>query len=202
MPHARPLPRIRPAEPAYAPDAGGSAGRPAQRAAVAPRRVMPQSGRTFSACGPFCPWVASKSTFWFSSRDLQPELDIAVAGGVVIVVPAGAEVAESCRRVGEEVPDDHEDREADGALGLVPAEPPGEPEGTRRRLTSRSAAPRPPTARRTPIRFSANGSAEPGLTSAPAGLVHMAFVSNESRLGPRNLAWSTCAASWARPELT
>ena len=59
-----------PAEPAYAADAGGSAGRPAQRAAVATRRVMPQSGRTFSACGPFCPWVASNSTFWFSSRDL------------------------------------------------------------------------------------------------------------------------------------
>jgi hypothetical protein len=32
--------------------------------------VMPQTGRTFSACGPFCPWVVSNSTFWFSSSDL------------------------------------------------------------------------------------------------------------------------------------
>ena len=39
-------------------------------AAVATRRVTPQSGRTFSACGPFCPWVVSNSTFWFSSSDL------------------------------------------------------------------------------------------------------------------------------------
>jgi hypothetical protein len=29
-----------------------------------------QIGRTFSACGPFCPWVVSNSTFWFSSSDL------------------------------------------------------------------------------------------------------------------------------------
>src|SRR3954465_16090953 len=29
-----------------------------------------QRGRTFSACGPFGPWVTSNSTFWFSSRDL------------------------------------------------------------------------------------------------------------------------------------
>ena len=29
-----------------------------------------QSGRTFSACGPFCPWVVSNSTFWFSFSDL------------------------------------------------------------------------------------------------------------------------------------
>jgi hypothetical protein len=28
-----------------------------------------QSGRTFSACGPFCPWVVSNSTFWFSFSD-------------------------------------------------------------------------------------------------------------------------------------
>jgi hypothetical protein len=34
------------------------------------RAVMRQSGRTFSACGPFCPWVVSNSTFWFSSSDL------------------------------------------------------------------------------------------------------------------------------------
>ena len=27
-----------------------------------------QSGRMFSACGPFWPWVTSNSTFWFSSR--------------------------------------------------------------------------------------------------------------------------------------
>ena len=27
------------------------------------------SGRTFSACGPFCPWVVSNSTFWFSSSE-------------------------------------------------------------------------------------------------------------------------------------
>lgn len=29
-----------------------------------------QSGRTLSACGPFCPWVTSNSTFWpsLSSR--------------------------------------------------------------------------------------------------------------------------------------
>ena len=26
-----------------------------------------QTGRTFSACGPFGPWVISNSTFWFSS---------------------------------------------------------------------------------------------------------------------------------------
>jgi hypothetical protein len=32
--------------------------------------VMRQTGRTFSACGPFCPWVVSNSTFWFSSSDL------------------------------------------------------------------------------------------------------------------------------------
>ena len=33
------------------------------------RGVLGQSGRTFSACGPFCPWVVSNSTFWFSSSD-------------------------------------------------------------------------------------------------------------------------------------
>lgn len=38
--------------------------------AGAPQYPMPQSGRTFSACGPFCPWVVSNSTFWFSSSDL------------------------------------------------------------------------------------------------------------------------------------
>ena len=59
-----------PAECAHATDTGGSAGWPGQRAAAATRRVMPQSGRTFSACGPFCPWVVSNSTFWFSSSDL------------------------------------------------------------------------------------------------------------------------------------
>ena len=59
-----------PAECAHAADTGGSAGWPGQRAAVATRRVTPQSGRTFSACGPFCPWVVSNSTFWFSSSDL------------------------------------------------------------------------------------------------------------------------------------
>jgi hypothetical protein len=31
--------------------------------------VRRQTGRTFSACGPFCPWVVSNSTFWFSSSD-------------------------------------------------------------------------------------------------------------------------------------
>jgi len=31
--------------------------------------VLRQAGRTFSACGPFCPWVVSNSTFWFSSSD-------------------------------------------------------------------------------------------------------------------------------------
>jgi hypothetical protein len=44
-----------PAESAHPADTGGSAGRPGQRAAAATRRVTPQSGRTFSACGPFCP---------------------------------------------------------------------------------------------------------------------------------------------------
>ena len=28
-----------------------------------------QSGRMFSACGPFGPWVTSNSTFWFSSSE-------------------------------------------------------------------------------------------------------------------------------------
>jgi hypothetical protein len=42
---------------------------PGQRAAPAARPVTPYSGRTFSACGPFCPWVVSNSTFWFSSSD-------------------------------------------------------------------------------------------------------------------------------------
>ena len=37
---------------------------------VGGRDVMRQSGRTFSAWGPFCPWVVSNSTFWFSSSDL------------------------------------------------------------------------------------------------------------------------------------
>jgi hypothetical protein len=32
--------------------------------------VIAQSGRTFSACGPFCPCVVSNSTFWFSFSDL------------------------------------------------------------------------------------------------------------------------------------
>ena len=32
--------------------------------------VMGQTGRTLTACGPFCPWVVSNSTFWFSSSDL------------------------------------------------------------------------------------------------------------------------------------
>jgi len=31
--------------------------------------ATPQSGRTFSACGPFCPCVVSYSTFWFSFSD-------------------------------------------------------------------------------------------------------------------------------------
>ena len=56
--------------PAKADGGGGSASRPGQRAASPTRRVTPQTGRTFSACGPFCPWVASNSTFWFSSNDL------------------------------------------------------------------------------------------------------------------------------------
>ena len=28
-----------------------------------------QTGRTFSACGPFWPWVMSNSTRWFSSNE-------------------------------------------------------------------------------------------------------------------------------------
>jgi putative transposase len=40
---------------AHAAGAGGLAGRAGQRAAAATWRVMPQIGRTFSACGPFCP---------------------------------------------------------------------------------------------------------------------------------------------------
>jgi hypothetical protein len=51
----------------------GSCRRPqvilAQRVAGGRRGVMRQAGRTFSACGPFCPWVVSNSTFWFSSSD-------------------------------------------------------------------------------------------------------------------------------------
>ncbi|GIM66389.1 hypothetical protein Aau02nite_22890 [Amorphoplanes auranticolor] len=31
-------------------------------------QYVDQSGRMFSACGPFWPWVMSNSTFWFSSR--------------------------------------------------------------------------------------------------------------------------------------
>jgi putative transposase len=45
----------------------GCAG-PARRART--RRGIRQSGRTFSACGPFCPCVVSNSTFWFSFSDL------------------------------------------------------------------------------------------------------------------------------------
>jgi hypothetical protein len=36
-------------------------GRPARRGRA--QGVMRQTGRTFSACGPFCPWVVSNSTF-------------------------------------------------------------------------------------------------------------------------------------------
>ena len=61
---------IRPPPNARTPRTGGSADWPGKRAAVTTRRAMPQSGRTFSACGPFCPWVVSNSTFWFSSSDL------------------------------------------------------------------------------------------------------------------------------------
>ena len=69
MPHARPLLVSGHAGYARASDAEGQpAARP--RVAAAARRVVPQSGRTFSACGPFCPWVVSNSTFWFSSSDL------------------------------------------------------------------------------------------------------------------------------------
>ena len=49
------------------------AGQPAGPASAPPWRhgaLFLQSGRTFSACGPFCPWVVSNSTFWFSSSDL------------------------------------------------------------------------------------------------------------------------------------
>jgi hypothetical protein len=42
-------------------------GRPARRGRT--QAVMRQTGRTFSACGPFCPWVVSNSTFWFSASD-------------------------------------------------------------------------------------------------------------------------------------
>ena len=45
----------------------------------------------------------------------------------LLVVPAGAEVGEPGRGVGEEVPDDDEDGSSDGALGLVPAEAAGQP---------------------------------------------------------------------------
>ena len=40
-----------------------------QRLAGGRAGVVSQSGRTFSACGPFCPWVVSNSTFWFSFSD-------------------------------------------------------------------------------------------------------------------------------------
>ncbi len=33
-----------------------------------PSALADQTGRTFSACGPFWPWVVSNSTRWFSSR--------------------------------------------------------------------------------------------------------------------------------------
>jgi hypothetical protein len=49
--------------------------------------------------------------------------DLAVPPGVV-VMPAGAKVSEPGTGIGQEVPDDDQDRPADGALGLVPAEPP------------------------------------------------------------------------------
>lgn len=55
---------------AKANDADGLADRPGKRAAGPHGALRPQSGRTFSACGPFCPWVVSNSTFWFSSSDL------------------------------------------------------------------------------------------------------------------------------------
>ena len=34
-----------------------------------PQVVLVQTGRTFSACGPFWPWVISNSTRWFSSSE-------------------------------------------------------------------------------------------------------------------------------------
>jgi hypothetical protein len=45
----------------------------------------------------------------------------------LLVVPAGPEVGEPGGGVGEELPDDDEDGASDGAFGLVPAEPPGQP---------------------------------------------------------------------------
>ncbi|SCG73090.1 hypothetical protein GA0070213_11327 [Micromonospora humi] len=51
---------------------GGAAGRPVHHArrgvVVVPVDLKDQSGRMFSACGPFWPWVTSNSTRWFSSR--------------------------------------------------------------------------------------------------------------------------------------
>jgi hypothetical protein len=46
----------------------GQSGVPAAHLPMA-RALARQSGRTFSACGPFCPWVVSNSTFWFSASD-------------------------------------------------------------------------------------------------------------------------------------
>ena len=45
-------------------------GTPSSQDWAGAQRSLNQSGRTFSACGPFGPWVTSNSTFWFSSRDL------------------------------------------------------------------------------------------------------------------------------------
>ena len=61
---------VPPAESSHATDAGGSTGCSDQHVAGATQGVTRQTGRTFSACGPFCPWVVSNSTFWFSSSDL------------------------------------------------------------------------------------------------------------------------------------
>ena len=60
------------ADPARCNACPGARSQPAALPGAPPQDAgaMPQAGRTFSACGPFCPWVVSNSTFWFSSSDL------------------------------------------------------------------------------------------------------------------------------------
>jgi len=50
--------------------AGTSPWRPVNEAAAGPAVGLWRNHPilTFSACGPFCPWVMSNSTFWPSSR--------------------------------------------------------------------------------------------------------------------------------------
>ena len=56
---------------------------------------------------------------------MQVSANFAVAVGFALV-PVGAEVGEPGGGVVEQVPDDDEDPLGDGALGLVPAEAPGQ----------------------------------------------------------------------------